>query len=156
VSFSDRRPSIAAPSPETEFRIERSTRIPVLPDFANKRDIDIKYPLLSPYAYVHIHWDELESDVVYDVVEPPLNEKESRVLEELEKGLEELINISFINIKDEKAVISYLEKNAKVLLSELGLRPPRDVFMKLMYYLFRDFVGNGIQIILRNFITTHN
>jgi len=141
-----------APAPQVEFRIEKSASIPVLPDFAKKVDINVKYPLLAPYSYAHIHWDENEKEVIYDVVEPPLNESELKVLKSLERGIEELINISFINIKDEETVISYLEKNAKVLLSELGIRPPRDVFMKLMYYIYRDFVGlNKIESLMHDY-----
>jgi archaeal flagellar protein FlaI len=145
-------PSIPAPAPEVEFRIEKAKDIPVLPDFSNKREIDVKYPLLSPHSYVHIHWDENEKEVMYKVMEPPLNEEEERILHSLEKGIEELINISFINIKEESAVISYLEKNAKVLLSELGIKLPRDVFMKLMYYIYRDFVGlNKIESMMHDY-----
>ncbi|MDP3917195.1 MAG: type II/IV secretion system ATPase subunit [Nanoarchaeota archaeon] len=133
--------SVPIPAPGTEFSIEKSAEIPVLPDFARKSDIDVKYPLIKPYSYAHIHWDEEEKEVVYELIEPPISQKERDILESLEKGLEELINISFINIKEESAVISYLEKNSKVLLSELGLKLPKDIFMKLMYYIYRDFVG---------------
>jgi len=144
--------SISAPSPDVEFRIDKTKDIPILPDFSNKREIDVKYPLLSPHAYAHIHWDENEKEVMYEIIEPPLNENEKKILTSLEKGIEELINISFINIKEESAVISYLEKNAKVLLSELGIKLPRDVFMKLMYYIYRDFVGlNKIEAMMHDY-----
>ena len=127
--------SESVPIPAADFGIEKATEIPSLPDFSEKRKIDIKYPLIKPYAYAHIHWDEDQKEVVYELKEPPLNLKEKHVLKELEKGLEELINISFINIKDKEAVISYLEKNARVLLAELGLKPPKEVFLKFMYYI---------------------
>tara|TARA_Y100000310_G_scaffold337122_1_gene423358 strand:- start:565 stop:2145 length:1581 start_codon:yes stop_codon:yes gene_type:complete len=138
-----RAPTGPAPQPQAEFRIEKKPEVPTLPDFSSKRDVDVKYPLLSPYAYAHIHWDDTEKEVVYDVIEPPLDAEEKRILKSLEEGIEELINISFINIKEEKTVISYLEKNMKVLLSELGVKPSKETFMKLMYYIYRDFVGLG-------------
>ena len=143
-----KKPAIAAPAPTADFRIEKSTDIPVLPDFTSKKEVDVKYPLLSPYAYAHIHWDDNEKEVIYELLEPPLDQREKSLLESIERGLEELINISFLNINEESAVISYLEKNTKVLLAELGLKPPREVFMKLMYYIYRDFVGlNKIEAI---------
>ena len=144
--------SESVPIPAADFGIEKATEIPSLPDFSEKRKIDIKYPLIKPYAYAHIHWDEDQKEVVYELKEPPLNLKEKHVLKELEKGLEELINISFINIKDKEAVISYLEKNARVLLAELGLKPPKEVFLKLMYYIYRDFVGlNRIEALMNDY-----
>ncbi len=147
-----KKEKIAPPSPGVEFSVAKQADIPVLPDFNNKKEIDVKYPLMEPYVYAHIHWDDAEKEVMYEVLEPELTPKEQNVLVALEKGIEELINISFINIKDEKTVISYLEKNAKVLLGELGLKPPRDVFMKLMYYLYRDFVGlNRIEALMHDY-----
>ncbi len=145
-------PSIPAPSPEVEFSIEKSPEIPVLPDFNSKREIDVKYPLLAPHSYAHIHWDDNENEVIYEVIEPSLSNEEKKILVSLEKGIEELINISFINIKEKKTVISYLEKNAKVLLSELGVKITKDTFMKLMYYLYRDFVGlNKIESMMHDY-----
>tara|TARA_Y100000310_G_scaffold269523_1_gene282750 strand:+ start:4194 stop:5780 length:1587 start_codon:yes stop_codon:yes gene_type:complete len=147
-----KKPAIAAPAPTADFRIEKSTDIPVLPDFTSKKEVDVKYPLLSPYAYAHIHWDDNEKEVIYELLEPPLDQREKSLLESIERGLEELINISFLNINEESAVISYLEKNTKVLLAELGLKPPREVFMKLMYYIYRDFVGlNKIEAIMNDY-----
>jgi archaeal flagellar protein FlaI len=152
VEFKKNIPEISAPTPQTDFKIDKSSQTNPLPDFPNKKLVDVKYPLLPPYAYAHIHWDDNEKEVIYELIEPQLSQKEIDVLTELEKGIEELINISFINIKDEATVISYLEKNIKVLLSELGLRPPKDVFMKLMYYIYRDFVGlNKIEALMNDY-----
>jgi len=152
LAFSDNEAAIPAPAPDVEFHIDKTPEIPILHESTKKTEVDVKYPLLSPYSYAHIHWDETEKEVMYELIEPPLNDKEKETLIALEKGIEELINISFINIKDEEAVISYLEKNSKVLLSELGLNPPQEVFMKLMYYLYRDFVGlNRIESLMHDY-----
>jgi flagellar protein FlaI len=141
-----------APGPSTEFEIKKQTDIPILPDFSNKRSVDITYPLIEPYSYAHIHWDEEEKEVIYELVEPTLSENEKFLLEAIEKGLEELINISFINIKNQETVISYLEKNTKVLLSEIGIKPSKEVFFKIMYYVYRDFVGlNKIEALMQDY-----
>jgi len=144
--------SLPPPSPETEFKIEKDTTVTQLPDYANKRDIDIKYPLIPPYSYVHIHWDNQQKEVIYELIEPILTIQEKKLLESVESGIEELINISFINLKDEKTIISYLEKNIKVLLAELGAKPTKETFLKIMYYVYRDFVGlNEIEPLMRDY-----
>ena len=81
---------------ETLFTIKANQDIVELPD-ADKTQIDVKYPLLEPYAYVHIYWDSKSNELVYFIEEPLLDEKEKESLRILEEGIEELINISFIN-----------------------------------------------------------
>ncbi len=126
---------------ETIFKVEIQHEIPVLPDFPNKEDTDVRYPLIEPYAYAHIHWDPKFQEVVYEIEEPKLNKKEQEILKTLEEGIKELINISFISIKEKNKVVAYLEKNAKILLRELGISISKETFLKLMYYIYRDFVG---------------
>ena len=142
----------SAPAPQTEFQIEKDISIAHLPEFASKKEIDIKYPLIKPYAHVHIHWDEEQKEVIYEVLEPQLDLSEQKLLQKIELGIEELINISFIKLKDEKTIIAYLEKNIMVLLSELGVRPSKQTFLKLMYYVYRDFVGlNAIEPLMNDY-----
>ncbi|HLD03079.1 MAG TPA: hypothetical protein VJC07_05265, partial [Candidatus Nanoarchaeia archaeon] len=122
------------------------------PPIKEKKTIDVRYPLIEPYAYAHIYWDAPNNELVYSVKEPILNPDEKKMLEMIEKGIEELINISFISVNDEKTVIEYLEKNLQVLISELKLKVHDDSVDKFMYYIYRDFVGlNEIEPLLKDF-----
>ena len=114
--------SESVPIPAADFGIEKATEIPSLPDFSEKRKIDIKYPLIKPYAYAHIHWDEDQKEVVYELKEPPLNLKEKHVLKELEKGLEELINIirERKNSSSDKSYTNKLLSNADICTDKLN------------------------------------
>ncbi len=123
------------------FNIEPTNKIPKIPEFKNKEDTDVKYPLIPPYSYAHIEWDEDKQEVIYELIEPELSKKEKEILKILEEGIKELINISFISIKKGEEVIKYLEKNIRVLLKELGLSLSDETFKKIMYYIYRDFVG---------------
>lgn len=143
--------SINTETEETIFKIERTAPM-VLPEIADKTNFDIRYPLIKPYATAHIFWDEKNSELVYLVEEPLLDEKEKKILITLEEGIRELINISFISIKEEGVVIEYLEKNMKVLLDELSVTISKASFLKLMYYIYRDFVGlNEIEPIMSDY-----
>ncbi|HLC58566.1 MAG TPA: hypothetical protein VJI68_01780, partial [Candidatus Nanoarchaeia archaeon] len=122
------------------FRIEQTT-IPKLPDIKDMKQIDIRYPLIPPYTFARIKWDEKENELVYFIEEPKLSNEEKNTLDILEEGIKELINLSFISVKDRETVIIYLEKNIKVLLTELSINLNLDSYLKIMYYIYRDFVG---------------
>ncbi len=141
-----------APTPNILFQINTTPAIPVLPVSKERDRIDIRYPLLEPYAYAHIFWDHQGNELVYVIEEPELTDAEKDLLETIERGIEELINISFLNVKTTDAVVAYLEKNIKVLLAELGIKVTQEVFLRLMYYVYRDFVGlNEIEPLMKDY-----
>src|SRR3989338_6087 len=78
-----------------EFFIDLRPRLFKLPDFKNKTQINVRYPLLPPYAFAHIYWDDAAKELVYDVEEQILTDTERELLNLIKLGLEELINISF-------------------------------------------------------------
>jgi len=134
------------------FSLEGDKPPAQLPDFTDVSKVDVRYPLLAPYALVHIYWDAPSHELVYEVEEPQLSSEEKEMLSTLEDGIRELINISFVNIKDETIIISYLEKNLQVLLSEFHLRIKKETFLKFMYYMYRDFVGlNEIEPLMHDY-----
>ena len=126
---------------EPLFKIDVNVGIPTLPDVADPTKLDIKYPLIPPYTFAHVHWDAANTELVYDVEEPVLSEKEKDILKVLEDGIRELINLSYINTNNRDTVLLYLEKNMKILLTELAIDLSMDSYLKIMYYIYRDFVG---------------
>ena len=126
--------------------------IPILPDIESYETFDIKYELIPPYAFAHVFWDKQNKEIVYSIEEPELTEDEKRILNLLEEGIKELINISFISVKEGSTVIQYLEKNINVLLSELNINITQETYLKIMYYAYRDFVGlNEIEPLLSDY-----
>ncbi len=134
------------------FYINPRPQIIELPDTKDRQNLDITYTLIEPYVNAHIFWDKINNELVYNVEEPILDKKENEVLKILENGIYELINISFIGIKSTGVVIEYLEKNIRVLLNELKITISRETYLKLMYYIYRDFVGlNEVEPLLRDY-----
>ncbi len=134
------------------FYINPRPQIAEIPEIKEKQNIDIKYVLIEPYVYAHIFWDKENNELMYKVEEPVLDEKEAGILNILENSINELINISFIGMKSTDVVIEYLEKNLRVLLSELKINIEKESFLKLMYYIYRDFVGlNEIEPLLKDY-----
>ncbi|MBU3940492.1 MAG: Flp pilus assembly complex ATPase component TadA, partial [Nanoarchaeota archaeon] len=122
------------------FKVELQPTIPEFPDVP-KHKVNIRYPLIAPYSYAHIFWDNKSKELIYYVEEPVLNPEEKNILNLLEEGIKELINISYLNVKKGETLIVYLEKNLKVLLNELRIEVSKDSYLKLMYFIYRDFVG---------------
>ena len=134
------------------FTIDLKQKIPQIPSVTDFTQLDVRYPLLEPYAYVHVYWDKNHDEVVYELEEPVLNENEKKVLKVLEDGIKELINISFIGVKQEEQIIEYLERNVRVLLNELDIKISDEILVKLMYYIYRDFVGlNEIEPLMHDY-----
>ncbi len=146
------KPAISIEPEKTMFNLDPIPNVTQLPDFPNKALTDIRYPLIPPYAFAHVHWDEKDNELVYEVEEPILTEAEIGVFKILEEGIREIVNISTINVKSPEVIITYLEKNLKVLISEFKIKISQETFLKIMYYIYRDFVGmNEIDPLLNDY-----
>ncbi len=135
------KPTVQSVGEKPIFKIDTTQAIPNLPDVKDPTQLNIKYPLIPPYTFAHIHWDTPNTELVYEIEEPKLTEKEKEILNTLEEGIKELINLSYISVNDRDTVLLYLEKNIKILLTELAIDLSMDSYLKIMYYIYRDFVG---------------
>lgn len=135
-----------------KITINLSPNIPALPRLTDKTKIDVRYALITPYAFAHIYFDRKRLELVYDVEEPLLNEKERALLRKLEEALKEVININVLVEKTQKAMIEYLDKTVRLLITELDLKVAEDTYKKMFYYFFRDFIGlNEIESLSRDY-----
>ncbi|MBI2133760.1 type II/IV secretion system ATPase subunit [Candidatus Woesearchaeota archaeon] len=133
------------------FSIDLRPRIMSIPDIKMKTKINIRYPLMPPYATAHIYWDNESKELLYAVEEAQLDETEKELLRLLQIGLEEMINISFVYASKSNLILKYLEKNVQSILLELGAKVSKQSYLKIMYYLYRDFIGlNEIEPLLND------
>ncbi len=138
--------------PEKNIFIELKPAFPALPRIEDKTKLNIRYSLIPPYAYAHIYWDRKKSELVYELEEPGLNEKEKKLLEKIETGMREAININVLAEKTTEAMIHYIDKTADLLISELNLKVEESTYKKIFYYLFRNFIGlNEIEPLLKDY-----
>lgn len=135
-----------------EFFIDLRPRFVKLPDISIKEKINLRYPLLPPYAFAHIYWDDTAKELLYSVEEVLLTDTEKELLKLIQLGLEEMINISYAYAAKSELIIKYLEKNVQSILAELGAKVSKQSYLKLMYYVYRDFVGlNDIEPLMHDF-----
>jgi len=60
-------------------KIDIFPKLPEVPKFTDKKTVDIRYCLLSPFAYAHIFWNPKISELIYEVEEPHLDENEKDI-----------------------------------------------------------------------------
>lgn len=123
-----------------EFEIYKPELISI-PFYKDLTKVDIRYPLLAPYAYARIKWNDSLKTLIYNVVEPRLNEKEKECLEKIQNGVLEIIDVGLSKVKGSEELIKYIEKIARKVIKELNIKLKKESYLKILYYIFRDFVG---------------
>ena len=133
-------------------KINLNPGVPPLPRYPDKKKVDVRYMLISPYASAHIYWNSEISELVYELEEPLINDDEKATLEKIEKAMLELINVNVAVEKTLEATTEYVDKTARLLIDELNIPISSESYEKIFYYLFRDFIGlNEIDPLLRDY-----
>jgi len=126
--------------------------IPPMVAIKDKTKVDVRYMLIYPYVSAHVYWNAKINELVYEVEEPILDEKEKQDLAELEKAMTEIVNINIIVEKTQEAMVDYINKTAKLLIDELSLKISEEEYKKIFYYLYRDFIGlDEIEPLIRDY-----
>ncbi|MEM2954880.1 MAG: type II/IV secretion system ATPase subunit [Candidatus Nanoarchaeia archaeon] len=112
-----------------------------IPTFKKTNEINIKYPLLEPFVYAHIKWDTEKRGLVYEIIEPKFSEEEKIIYEKVKDYLLRLIDIELSSIKESEMAIKYLEEKVKTIIEEENLELNKETYIKIMYYIYRDFFG---------------
>ncbi len=130
---------IKAPRKTMEF----GSDITPLPDVNSSRFKIIEVnPMEEPYSYVRILFDTLNSEYIYEVIEPPLKEDERKILSKIKSAMIEKLEVKeFTTLEEEK---EYLFNIAQQTRNELQLSVSEIVWERMKYYIYRDFIGYGL------------
>jgi len=123
------------------FRIREPRHLIILPSIKIPSRINLEYPLLEPFVTAHIRWDQRKKQLVYNVVEPPIAEEEKQGLEHIKSQLTEMIDVKISFLEDRKQAMHYLEDKINTILDDLGLELDPQTYLKVLYHIYRDFVG---------------
>ncbi len=134
------------------FKVGKPSRLVEITLPKDLSEVDVSYPLIEPFAYAHIFWDKKAKSLIYEVLEPELKEDEKKLLEKISESLLEIIDIGFGAIKKESVkIIKYLEEKVQNILRNLGITLTAVQYLKIMYYIYRNFVGlNEIEPIMND------
>ena len=133
--------------PETEEKVEKAFEevkkeeikqvIVTFPE----GNVGVKYSLIAPFAYADINWHEKESEFVYDLIEPILTDEEKKTYEKIVSGLMEILDVELSSVKKKEEALNYLEEQTKKVLEEYEIKPTQESFLKILYFIQRNFVG---------------
>jgi flagellar protein FlaI len=124
-----------------EFSIKKSTIRVEFPKKADLKSANITYPLIEPFAYANIKWDMPTKEVVYNVIEPELDEDDKELLIKITEGIIETVDVELTAIRDPVKAIEYLQKNFARVAEEYGIKLEPERYRRIMYYIYRNFVG---------------
>ncbi|MBI4181660.1 MAG: type II/IV secretion system ATPase subunit, partial [Candidatus Aenigmarchaeota archaeon] len=91
------------------------------------------------FVQATVNWDPRSKRLVYRVLEPELTPRERQQLEKLAGSLRELIDVKISSLGG--GALQYLEAKVAGVLDELGMKLRGESYLKIMYYIYRDFVG---------------
>jgi len=132
--------------------INFSPMVPPLKKINDKTRIDVRYSVMSPFAFIHIYWDPKIYEVLYEVEEPILDKTEASYKEQILTAIMDMINYDTIVEKDVEKLLAYIDKRFKLIAFELGINMPYESYKKIYYYLIRDFLGfNEIDPLLKDY-----
>jgi flagellar protein FlaI len=120
---------------------EKVRNILAIPKFEKISDVNIQYPLIEPYAYAEIKWVEKDKKLFYRLIEPDITEEEKTTLNTISKSLEEIIDVKLSTAVKRESIINYLKEKINIIIEDLGLVVSEKVYIKIMYYMMRDFAG---------------
>jgi len=139
--FSSSRWVTKAKSIYPKVMLGRPRHLIVIPAFKDITKVNIKYPLIEPFAQAEIKWVPEEKRLIYNLIEPTLSEREEKLLHKIEESLIEVIDVKISAVKEKGKAMDYLQKKTESVLEDLGINIPREVYEKIMYYIMRNFFG---------------
>lgn len=125
----------------SKFIISYPSNLFSIPTLEKNNSCNITYPVIRPYTYASVKYDKSDNTIIYDVMEPTLNDYEKKILLKLKEGLMQVINVSLEDIKKKDKMMEFLEINVKKLIDDFGFNVNDKEYLKIMYYIHRDFVG---------------
>lgn len=146
-------PGAAPAPPEGEEKAAKEAEpFPILPD---DKQIDY-YPILEPYAYVQVVYNERDKETKYRVIEPKLTAEERKILSFVEQTLVDVLDAPPEELED-KSLRDFLKGKFEEVLYDYSIvlgeaeGEEEKIKDKLLYYIYRDFIGEGrIDVMMRD------
>lgn len=133
-------------APEFIHKIPKERLLGIIPSEwhpPNLKDVNITYPLIEPFAYAKIYWNDEEGSLKYEIIEPPLSVEEQAKLKKIEELIIDLLDINLMEVKDPDKIKNYLKEKTDQIIKDYGMYLTDVEYNKILYYIYRDFIGLG-------------
>ena len=128
---------------KAEWSGTRGSYLTRIPDLARETLEEIEVvPIREPFTYSRVIYDHDQSEYVYEVWEPQLNDREREFLDMIKGSLERTLEYEWDKMA-EKDKEEYLQEAVDSFIKSRGLRLEPASKDKIVYYIIRDFVGYG-------------
>ncbi|MEM0333072.1 MAG: hypothetical protein QXX30_01240 [Candidatus Aenigmatarchaeota archaeon] len=131
--------------------IPRSLRVHTPPIVLEREEeFHLKYPLIprnakegeKVYASANIYFDREKNKYIYEVIEPPLDQRLKDIKEKIEVLLEQKLDVDLSKLNILKAK-EYLRTQLDEIIRYFKFRLSEEEYNNLKYYIERDFLGLG-------------
>ncbi len=124
-----------------KFLVVESKQAIILPAVKDISKMDVIYPLLQPFAYASIKWNDEEKCLVYNIIQPGLTPQEQKIYKQIEEGLSKTLEIDLESLKKGAKLLDYIQERTKHVLDEYGVKLKKGQYTRLMYYVYINFIG---------------
>jgi len=108
------------------------------------------YPVYEPYAYVRISYDEDDHQYLYEVIEPELSERETKILEFIQETIVDVLDVGLSRLTEEEAEEMLVDLTEEVI-EDYSIELDENTRLRLTYYIVRDFLGyDKLDVIMRD------
>jgi archaeal flagellar protein FlaI len=117
--------------------------------FADRRSVDVTYPVNPPFAFVHIKFNPPDGELVYEVLEPTLKPDERERIGKIRDKMELMMSQEELPIQDggsleESPLLhEYLKQRFLAVIDLYDIPVAERRQPVLLYYLKREFIGLG-------------
>jgi len=129
--------------PPVEHRSEDVRGVTPIPKIKQPhlREIEVN-PVEEPYSFVRILYDNINSEYIYEIIEPPLTKEDKELIEKLKDELRDRFEMKEFETTEERK--EYLFKMADEVMRDLNITLDKVTDARIKYYLNRDFLGYGV------------
>ncbi|MCJ2530994.1 MAG: type II/IV secretion system ATPase subunit, partial [Candidatus Thermoplasmatota archaeon] len=125
----------------TPGRGSQLTPIPPVSDH-NVEEIEI-YPIRAPFSYARVLLYKEDSEYVYEMWEPRLNQREKELLDRIKDSLVRTLSYSF-HVRSIQEKEQFLKEAVTSFVTSRDIDLESRSNEKIIYYIVRDFVGFDI------------
>ncbi len=139
--FSFRRNKTESENAKPEMLVALTGKKVSAPTFEEfDRTKNITYAIREPFQYVNLV--EVKGEIVYNALEPVLNEREKEILKKIQTAYEMLVNVGTVLVETEDK-IKFVDNTFNRILKIYNIKLSELEYQKIHYFIERDYVRYG-------------